>query len=154
MASYFVSDGHGLTTRASCDFIKSLFHFLMVIKMDFKTLSGNENVYFRESDIVIIKRFNLFGRNRKLKESFRLFYKVFISTWKNYLYPIGDITKNRRCKNVFIYLVCTTTCRKKWSCSSIIQMRRWKAANPQLEPARNHLHVISFHFLNGDQNGI
>jgi len=27
MVSYFVSDGHGLTTRAGCDFIKSLFPF-------------------------------------------------------------------------------------------------------------------------------
>jgi len=70
----------------------------MVIKMDFKTLPGNESVYLPESGIVIIKRFNLFGRNRKLKEPFRLFYKVFISTWINYLYPIGDVTKNRRCK--------------------------------------------------------
>ncbi len=70
MVSYYVSDGHGLTTRASCDFIKvkPLFHFFQIVnKMDFKTLSGNGYVYFQESGIVTMSRFNLLGRNKKLK---------------------------------------------------------------------------------------
>jgi len=66
----------------------------MVVKMDFKTLSENGYLYSQESGILVIKRFKPFWRNRTLKQSAaHPFYKVFISAWTNYLYPVGDTAK-------------------------------------------------------------